>query len=184
METFTWLPDHEYKEEIDYDVDRTVYAGGKQQRYLNNPDPVVHKFYANFFNRSQDEIAQIVNFLKARKGTYEAFCYASRFEGDYAGAADSGTTTRCNDTALDYADRFFCGRIIRFTSGSNEGEERQIIASGDGYVEWSTDYPLPFAVAADDEYVILYKVNLASRIPPKSQRGIVRQINLVFEVSN
>jgi len=81
IQTFTWIPNHEYKEEIDYDVDQTQYISGAQQRYLNNPDPIGHKFHLNFVNRATSEITDIVNFLKARKGPWEAFYYVSLLDG-------------------------------------------------------------------------------------------------------
>lgn len=80
METFTWIPDHEYKEDLDYDVDKTDYESGVQQRYLNNPDPIVHRFHLHFINRSNTEITNIVNFLKARKGRWAAFYYTGKFD--------------------------------------------------------------------------------------------------------
>lgn len=81
METFTWVPDHEYKENLEYDVDHTTYISGYQQRYLNNPDPIVHKFTLEFHSRSNTEIQAIVDFLKARKGSWNAFYYVGLFDG-------------------------------------------------------------------------------------------------------
>jgi len=81
LQTFTWVPNHEYKEEIEYDVDQTDYVSGAQQRYLNNPDPIGHKFHLNFDSRTPSEITAIVDFLKARKGSWEAFYYVSLLDG-------------------------------------------------------------------------------------------------------
>jgi phage-related protein len=183
MEIFTWIPDHEYAEDIDFDVDVTQYISGKKQRYLNNPDPVLHKFYLSLINRSNSEIQDIVNFLRARKGGFSSFLYAGKFEGDYAGTADSGTTTRLNDTALNgYSIRFFCKRILKITAGTNAGQERVITISESGYVQWVEAMPL--AIDATSQYVILYKVNLITPISPRTQTSIIRQTNITLEEAN
>jgi len=98
MALFTWVPDHEYKEEIEYDVDKTVYESGAQQRYLNNPNPIGHRFHLRFVNRSNTEIQAIVAFLHARKGTFGSFTYVSLFDGatytvNLVGSIPPGTQT-------------------------------------------------------------------------------------------
>jgi hypothetical protein len=90
--------------------------------------------------------------------TYQRWCN-SQFGDEacmmYKGTADSGTTTKLNDAALDRPAMFFYLGSLTITAGTNAGQTRTISASGLGWVEWDT--PMPNPIDATSQYHLVFE---------------------------
>lgn len=81
-----------------------------------------------------------------------------------AGTADlGGTTSTMVDAALVEADDFWVGNTIRFTSGANNGLEREITNFDNATATVSFTPPVTVAVAAADTYVLLQSTKVVKK---------------------
>jgi len=105
------------------------------------------------------DVLQHVYTLQAKtpRRAYQRWCN-SKF-GDaacltYPGKAESGTTTRLNDSALDRAYWFFYGGTLTVVEGTNKGQVRTVSASDTGYIEWTS--PMPAPIDATSRYLLTW----------------------------
>jgi len=127
--------------------DRLLFSG-----YLANP-------ILDSNNFSIDVVQHIYTLqIQCPRRMYQRSCN-SQF-GDvscltYAGQADSGTTTRLNDDALDRPTNFFFLGTLKILSGANAGQSRTVNGSFTGYIQWAT--PLTYTISAGDAYTITWE---------------------------
>jgi len=127
--------------------DRLIFSG-----YLANP-------IIDGNNFSIDVVQHIYTLqIQCPRRMYQRSCN-SQF-GDvgcltYAGIADSGTTIRLNDDALDRPNGFFNGGTLKILSGANAGQSRTVEYMFTGFIGWSN--PLPYTISAGDSYTVTWR---------------------------
>jgi len=75
---------------------------------------------------------------------------------EVSSSADSGTTTTLDDSALSGADDYWKTAWIEFTSGTNDGQFRQVTSYGGTNSRLAWDTALPATVANGDTYTVTF----------------------------
>jgi len=103
---------------------------------------------------------------------------------DFAGFADSGSTTTLVDSELEGPDNYWQYYKIIFMSGDNFGEER-VVTSYDAEshtLSWDSDNPLPYSVSVNDKYVLSHEHRLVYKIWSYANRSLTSVGNIASAV--
>ncbi|MFZ9654545.1 MAG: phage tail protein [Limnohabitans sp.] len=68
MATFTWIPDYGYQKETRFNVRKTQFGDGYEQRVRFGINTTAETYSLTFENRDNTESDEIEAFLKAREG--------------------------------------------------------------------------------------------------------------------
>jgi len=103
---------------------------------------------------------------------------------DFAGFADSGSTTTLVDSELEGPDNYWQYYKVIFMSGNNFGEERVITSyDADSHtLSWDPDNPLPHSVSANDKYVLSHEHRLVYKIWSYTDRSLTSVGNIASAV--
>ncbi len=103
---------------------------------------------------------------------------------DFAGFADSGSTTTLVDSELEGPDNYWQYYKIIFMSGDNFGQERVVTSyDADSHtLSWDSDNPLPYSVSAGDKYVLSHEHRLVYKIWSYTDRSLTSVGNIASAV--
>ena len=103
---------------------------------------------------------------------------------DFAGFADSGSTTTLVDSELEGPDNYWQYYKVIFMSGNNFGEERVITSyDADSHtLSWDSNNPLPHSVSANDKYVLSHEHRLVYKIWSYTDRSLTSVGNIASAV--
>jgi len=103
---------------------------------------------------------------------------------DFAGFADSGSTTTLVDSELEGPDNYWQYYKVIFMSGNNFGQERVITSyNADSHtLSWDPDNPLPHSVSAGTKYVLSHEHRLVYKIWSYADRSLTSVGNIASAV--